>query len=986
LSLEPLESRTLLTGFSGPLALEVEPNDTIERAQDLGDLNAGRQRAVSGTIGRGGSGAADVDWYRFSLDRPSVITVATLSGQMPRPLVSMLSLYGSTTQNSTGLRNHPGYRLLGQSDGTDAGGDARLDRALAAGTYFVAVSGSGNRYFHPLIAGSGFPGSTGDYELLATANDLKVLSTDGPAVLAADPAAGADLASSPFVIRIDFSTTLDPASIVRGNTVHLSYSPGASSDTSQQAVLLASWYFDATADELQLMPAAPLRPGSYQLFLAGNRVASRPVLTDLAGNPLGENDFHPLGADITIPFRISGVKGNRAANAGADDTPATAQDLGELIGAGLVHLPGALGDDPTDPVPYDSADVDLYHFHIQGSGRYAFTAEVFAGRIGSPLDPALSLFRLDASDQQLHLVASNDNSLNPTVTHDGSSAPLFTDPVVYAGLTEGDFYLAVSSSPNVPMPAFGRLPGTAGVFDPNVPHSGKIGSSIGNYVLNVAAETMNDPPYVSSMPAIDGTPLYDGAILTDPPTTLSLTFDKTVNLRQMISLTGSYKLNAVYIQDSQGAKYFPYLINYRQGENRADFLMYDALPDGFYELHLSGRLGLADLAGNPLVGNDPSGDYVVRFAVRGPARGSNGDARVWLADKPHSDPAHPQDVGVLFPAELQIGVLLERTSPLADPADLSDYYRFRVLQKGLYSFLLHSSTDLPGIRLTLADVSGNPISLAGGPFHVPIGLDAGTYTVGIVSASPAWATNPLYQLSITAAGGTETAPALSIGPGPAIRIRPSTGGPPAVLSAVASASSTVATQPVPGGGPNVGAIPSSLFLLMAAGPVGSSGSSDIRRSDVHENLLAHPANLLLSEIVTPLPLLIGIQHSGTQQNTPESGELAQWLETLMQRFGNFSWSQALEFFFGSHEGPENVPVPPSDGWADDLSEINRLDDPPEGARSAAWDAFSRGENWEHSVSLAWVVAVALVAGTPSDHGRRRWLRRVRRVPEHEFTP
>ena len=55
----------------------------------------------------------------------------------------------------------------------------------------------------------------------------------------------------------------------------------------------------------------------------------------------------------------------------------------------------------------------MYHFRISGPGRYAFVAEVFAGRIGSPLDPGVSLYYLDPSDNTLHFVAGNNNTVQP---------------------------------------------------------------------------------------------------------------------------------------------------------------------------------------------------------------------------------------------------------------------------------------------------------------------------------------------------------------------------------------------------------------------------------------------------------------------------------------------------------------------------------------------------------------------------------------------
>ena len=67
-----------------------------------------------------------------------------------------------------------GHRLVAQDDGAnEAGRNAVLDLTLpgqvGGTTYYVAVSGAGNQYFTPLIADSGFPGSTGVYGLQITA-------------------------------------------------------------------------------------------------------------------------------------------------------------------------------------------------------------------------------------------------------------------------------------------------------------------------------------------------------------------------------------------------------------------------------------------------------------------------------------------------------------------------------------------------------------------------------------------------------------------------------------------------------------------------------------------------------------------------------------------------------------------------------------------------------------------------------------------------
>ena len=105
-------------------------------------------------------------------------------------------------------------------------------------------------------------------------------------------------------------------------------------------------------------------------------------------------------------------------------------------------------------------------------------------------------------------------------------------------------------------------------------------------------------------------------------------------------------------------------------------MLLDALPTGDYTLHLSGPLGLADLAGNPLVGNDPSGDYAVSFSVQGPPRGTPGNPTAWLTQEPNDTPQQPQVLGTLLPMELVNGVTVTRDyqqNPSPGVADTGDY-------------------------------------------------------------------------------------------------------------------------------------------------------------------------------------------------------------------------------------------------------------------------------------------------------------------------
>jgi hypothetical protein len=54
-----------------------------------------------------------------------------------------------------------GYQRIAQSDPTGLLPVTVLTQTLLPGTYFVAVSGAGNRYFSPVVADSGTAGPAG---------------------------------------------------------------------------------------------------------------------------------------------------------------------------------------------------------------------------------------------------------------------------------------------------------------------------------------------------------------------------------------------------------------------------------------------------------------------------------------------------------------------------------------------------------------------------------------------------------------------------------------------------------------------------------------------------------------------------------------------------------------------------------------------------------------------------------------------------------
>jgi methionine-rich copper-binding protein CopC len=814
LSIEALEARWLPSGLS----LVVAPNETIDQAQDLGVLSQPLEAA--GSIGNGPDGAADVTWYHFNLADPARVEFALETPAGDPPFAGVVSLFNNDPQDYADPYDLDGHRLLAQVEANPADGVADYVQDLGPGDYFVAISGAGNLDFSPVVAGSGYDGATGSYELTIRPTGLG-LSGDGPTVLSSDPAEGAIIDSSPLAIRLELSGALDPSTVVAGETVELFAGTAAMvGDGTAGQVALQSVNFSAAADELQLFPLAPLEPGNYVVWLAGNSNTNPVVLADPNGVSLGENDAHPAGADETISFEVNGIDGVAGAT-GSDDTASTARNLGELAGAGVIQVSGAIGDDPffnpslapdpSDPGPQfmPANQVDLYHFEITGPGRYAMLAEVFAGRIGSPLDPGLSLYELDPSTGSLVFLDGNVGTLNPTQGTDGS-VPLFSDPALSDGLTAGNYYLAVAGGSNTPAPLEGQMPGSPGIFDPNQPGSAGLGFSTGPYVLNVLVQPAPYPPrVVASSP-------FSGQILDEPPTELTVQFSEPMNIQQLaydaFQTTTELAVSQVFILGPGGIEDFPRFESYNRATNQATFLMLDGLANGSYTLHLSGQGGLTDLGGNALEGNNPGGDYVIPFQVEDPERVISGNMIDGYTVDSTAGEGVPQDLGVLFPRELQAGVTVIRgpdsaTSPA--PGTTEDDYVIQLLQNQQYFFTL-SGDNLPvGAQVSVRDASGQSIPLLvsgeGNVFFGP--LAAGTYTVAVGGWTAGQSATVSYQLNIILAGQQEDAPPLVDGPAPLLQIH---------LDGVAGTTGTVPTGGSGGGS-------SGLSPVSLPGPA-SSGS------------------------------------------------------------------------------------------------------------------------------------------------------------------
>ena len=107
-------------------------------------------------------GANDIDLYKFTLTEPGVVTAEAIAERLPNGsslLDAALTLYRETTGGVTTRE------VVAQNDDYFSS-DPRIQLNLGPGTYYVAVTSSGNSDFDPSIADSGFGGrSEGTYTL-----------------------------------------------------------------------------------------------------------------------------------------------------------------------------------------------------------------------------------------------------------------------------------------------------------------------------------------------------------------------------------------------------------------------------------------------------------------------------------------------------------------------------------------------------------------------------------------------------------------------------------------------------------------------------------------------------------------------------------------------------------------------------------------------------------------------------------------------------
>ena len=71
------------------------PNETLDQAIDLGSVSPGTRYQENGSLGDGPDGAADVEWYSFTLDGPARVTGELLRQDQASSFNGVLSLFNN---------------------------------------------------------------------------------------------------------------------------------------------------------------------------------------------------------------------------------------------------------------------------------------------------------------------------------------------------------------------------------------------------------------------------------------------------------------------------------------------------------------------------------------------------------------------------------------------------------------------------------------------------------------------------------------------------------------------------------------------------------------------------------------------------------------------------------------------------------------------------------------------------------------------------
>jgi hypothetical protein len=427
---------------------EVEPNDTISNAINTGiSPNNQDSFTASGIVGNNPNLIAglDVDLYALELASGDRVTIDINAESQGSELDSFVRIF-----------NESGSELdfNDDEDQTTLVDSFLTYTATVPGTYYVGVSEYGNSQYNPFTAGSGFEGSTGEYEI--EINVTSVQNNDEPNDSIENAIFTGLSSNNPgrfeFTSLVGDNPNLPPASDI--DLFELQLDAGdrltATIDTSEFATSLDSvlFIFDQSANLLAFNDDANGLDSRLE-FTADINGSYFVALTGFSGST---GDYN-LELVLTENQQTGADEPNDTINSAVDVTE-------DLSSTGQFSAQGVIGDNNNLSNP--AQDVDLYRIALTQGESVALDVDTSES---SFLDLILRVFNANGQE-----IESNDDGTAPGEQFNVDPFLNFTAP------TSGVYYIGLSDFIN-------------DLYSPFSPESGLGAGATGVYEIEITQET-----------------------------------------------------------------------------------------------------------------------------------------------------------------------------------------------------------------------------------------------------------------------------------------------------------------------------------------------------------------------------------------------------------------------------------------------------------------------------------------------------------------